>query len=114
MFLGAGLLALVSIPAWIGLRAAEATAWGAVPLQLWHAHEMLFGFALAAIAGFLSTAVPNWTGTPAARGAPLLWLALALTSFAIAPFLLPGYFWGQCGQAASVVLLVPVLLAPAH
>ena len=25
---------------------------------------------------------------------PLLWLALALTSFAVAPFLLPGYFWG--------------------
>ena len=32
----------------------------------WHIHEMLFGFAMAAIAGFLLTAIPNWTG--ATRG----------------------------------------------
>ena len=30
--------------------------------QLWHQHEMLFGFAGAAIAGFILTAIPNWTG----------------------------------------------------
>ncbi|WP_425045675.1 NnrS family protein [Primorskyibacter sp. S87] len=33
----------------------------------WHAHEMIFGYATAAIGGFFLTAVPNWTGTPGAR-----------------------------------------------
>ncbi len=46
----------------------------------WHAHEMLFGYTIAIIAGFFLTAVPNWTGTAPVRGAMLVlltatWLA---------------------------------------
>ncbi|MXW90436.1 MAG: NnrS family protein [Rhodospirillaceae bacterium] len=46
----------------------------------WHVHEILFGFVAAAMAGFLLTAVPGWTGRPPLRGLPLaalaaLWLA---------------------------------------
>ncbi|MBE1285033.1 MAG: NnrS family protein [Rhodobacteraceae bacterium] len=46
----------------------------------WHAHEMIFGYAIAAIGGFFLTAVPNWTNTPGARQgfiatAAGLWLA---------------------------------------
>lgn len=41
---------------------------------IWHSHEMLFGFVAAAIAGFLLTAVPNWTGCKPQRGAPLVFL----------------------------------------
>ena len=41
----------------------------------WHAHEMLFGFAIAAAAGFLLTAVPNWTASPPVQGPALLGLA---------------------------------------
>lgn len=46
----------------------------------WHAREMLFGFAVAIIAGFFLTAVPNWTGTPPVTGRMLIlltaiWLA---------------------------------------
>ncbi|ATX80942.1 uncharacterized protein involved in response to NO [Mariprofundus ferrinatatus] len=49
-------------------------------LSLWHAHEMLFGFGVAVIAGFLLTAVRNWTGLATPSGLPLallvlLWLA---------------------------------------
>jgi uncharacterized protein involved in response to NO len=44
---------------------------------LWHGHEMLFGFVTAAIAGFLLTAVPAWTGTAPVRGAPLAALVVA-------------------------------------
>ncbi len=40
----------------------------------WHGHEMIFGFAVAAMAGFLLTAAPNWTGRPPVRGAELLFL----------------------------------------
>ena len=41
----------------------------------WHIHEMLFGFVMAAIAGFLLTAIPNWTHRLPVRGAPLAVLA---------------------------------------
>lgn len=42
---------------------------------LWHGHEMLFGYTLAVVAGFLLTAVRAWTGQPTAAGAPLMALA---------------------------------------
>ncbi|MFU2326316.1 NnrS family protein [Pseudomonas sp. NFX98] len=42
----------------------------------WHRHEMPFGFAAAIIAGFLLTAVPNWTGRPGLKGWPLIGLVL--------------------------------------
>ncbi len=42
----------------------------------WHAHEMLFGYAIAVVAGFLLTAVSNWTGSETARGVHLLLLVL--------------------------------------
>ncbi|MEB2516359.1 NnrS family protein [Pseudomonas sp. YuFO20] len=42
----------------------------------WHRHEMPFGFAVAIIAGFLLTAVPNWTGRPGLKGWPLIGLLL--------------------------------------
>ena len=43
---------------------------------MWHAHEMLFGFATAVIAGFLLTAVGNWTGRETATGLPLIGLCM--------------------------------------
>ena len=41
---------------------------------LWHAHEMIFGFAAASVAGFLLTAIPNWTGRLPLQGPPLTML----------------------------------------
>lgn len=57
---------------------------GLSPFQ-WHAHEMIYGFAMAVVAGFLLTAVKNWTGIPTLRGIALaglwaLWV-LARVSF---------------------------------
>ena len=74
-FLGAGVLAALLIPWWAGALAwglPLATAW---PPTLWHGHEMLFGFIVAAIAGFLLTAVPSWTGERGFAGWPLVLLA---------------------------------------
>ncbi len=75
MYLLAGVYAALSMPLW----ALQYLGWlpGADPL--WHAHEMLFGYAFAVIAGFLLTAVRNWTGLGTPAGAPLaaiasLWL----------------------------------------
>jgi len=45
-----------------------------VPL-VWHGHEMIYGFAAAALGGFLLTAVANWTATPFLSGSPLMALA---------------------------------------
>lgn len=47
-----------------------------LPVVTWHIHEMLFGFVLAAIAGFILTAVANWTGRPPIAGTRLTALVL--------------------------------------
>ncbi|MDZ4736416.1 MAG: NnrS family protein [Rhodospirillaceae bacterium] len=52
---------------WIGLPSAFDS-------HAWHAHEMIFGFVAAAVAGFILTAIPNWTGRLPLRGLPLLCL----------------------------------------
>jgi uncharacterized protein involved in response to NO len=43
---------------------------------VWHSHEMVYGFPLALICGFLLTASANWTGKPAIKGTPLIVLSL--------------------------------------
>src|SRR5512139_3794164 len=79
-FLAAGLAAFILVPLWAWSLAAAAAIPVAWPPSLWHAHEMVFGFVVAAIAGFLLTAVPSWTGRKGFAGWPLmvlfaLWLA---------------------------------------
>jgi uncharacterized protein involved in response to NO len=75
-FLLAGIYAIV--PTGMLYWAMTSGQWpaGALPLFAWHGHEMLFGFVAAAIAGFLLTAVPTWTGAKAVSGLPLIGLAL--------------------------------------
>ncbi len=79
-FLAAGLYALIAVGAWVFILATGRAPFGGIPAHLWHGHEMLFGFIGAAVAGFLLTAVPSWTGSRGFAGAPLvalaaLWLA---------------------------------------
>lgn len=73
----------------------------------WHAHEMIFGFAAAAMAGFLMTSIPNWTGRMPIQGVPLLVLAGSwlLGRIAVATSALIGAL-----PAAIVDLSFPVLL----
>ena len=78
-FLLCGLFALIIVPLWLFRFAHASVPFGGLPGVYWHAHEMLFGFVGAAIAGFLLTAVPSWTGSPGFGGRPLvvvvaLWL----------------------------------------
>ena len=76
-FLGAGVFAFLAMLVWIVALATGleigGTTYGAA---LWHGHEMLFGYGAAALAGFLLTAVPNWTGRLPVSGRPLLLLVL--------------------------------------
>jgi len=73
-FLAAGVSALVLVPWWAGSFAFGLPLYSAWPPTLWHAHEMLYGFICAAIAGFLLTAVPSWTGQRGFAGGPLMLL----------------------------------------
>jgi uncharacterized protein involved in response to NO len=97
-YLLASIFAALSIPLWI----AQYAGWLAPYPQgmLSHAHEMLFGYALAVIAGFLFTAGRNWTGQPTPTGSLLaaiaaLWVAgrvLAFTPWATAAALVSAAF----------------------
>ncbi|GAA6185253.1 NnrS family protein [Aliiglaciecola sp. NS0011-25] len=73
-FLMGAMLALVSVGYWL-LILTGYTAWQlTIPATLWHAHEMLFGFAGVVAVGFLLTAAQTWTGVPSISGTPLIWL----------------------------------------
>jgi uncharacterized protein involved in response to NO len=74
-FLAVGVAALVLVPWWAGSFAFGIPLGSAWPPTLWHSHEMLFGFIGAAVAGFLLTAVPSWTGQRGFAGLPLMLLA---------------------------------------
>lgn len=71
-FLGAAAFAALAVPLWLIALNGGFQPGGALGAMQWHAHEMLFGFSTAVIAGFLLTAVSNWTGRETAVGAPLL------------------------------------------
>ena len=79
-YIGGALVAALTVPLWLAMFLGY-LAWApALPPLLWHAHEMLFGFAAAIIVGFLLTAGKAWTGLATPRGATLgvlvgLWLA---------------------------------------
>ncbi|MEW6278709.1 MAG: NnrS family protein [Candidatus Eremiobacterota bacterium] len=70
-FLVCSVYAALSVAIWVATFTGALSLTTSLPPRLWHAHEMVFGFAAAAIAGFLLTAVPNWTGYPTPRGPPL-------------------------------------------
>jgi uncharacterized protein involved in response to NO len=102
----------------IGLWALQFSGWLGMPyLQgpMWHAHEMLFGFALAVVVGFLFTAGRNWSNRPTPTGWPLaalaaLWVAgrvLVLTPFGWAALLANVAF----PLAAAIALAIPFIAA---
>lgn len=84
-FLGAALFAVLSICFWIfGYFGWINLDWHSISSFQWHAHEMIFGYSTAVIAGFLLTAVSNWTGIRTLSGLSLsllflFWLLARLT-----------------------------------
>ena len=106
--------AALSIPLW----ALQFAGWLGQPYlegPLWHAHEMLFGFTLAVIVGFLLTAGRNWSNRPTPTGAPLaalalLWVAgrvLVLTPFGWTAAIVNAAF----PLAAAIALAIPFIAA---
>jgi uncharacterized protein involved in response to NO len=74
-FLAAGVWSAAALGLWITVLVTGAAVPSRFDPLAWHIHEMLFGFVMAAIAGFLLTAIPNWTGRPAVGGLLLAVLA---------------------------------------
>ncbi len=74
-FLGASLFSVVTVLAWMAIYvfAFEPSMQG-VSRTHWHAHEMLYGFTMAVVAGFLLTAIERWTGVDRLKGPALLGL----------------------------------------
>jgi len=111
-FLMAGIWAALAMVLWVAILSGHnflATAFDPVS---WHAHEMLFGYLGAVLAGFLMTAVPNWTGRMPIIGWPLaglasLWLLgrVAVAVSAPAPVL---------AALADLTFLVTLLLVMAR
>jgi uncharacterized protein involved in response to NO len=106
-FLLAGIAAVLLVPLWVQSFVGAGPVFTYYDPLTWHGHEMLFGYSVAVIAGFLLTAVQNWTGLPTTSGKALAGLALLWLAGRIAPFFadaLPGWL------IASVDLLfLPVL-----
>jgi uncharacterized protein involved in response to NO len=74
-FLLAAAFASVGVPLWLVALHGGLQPGGGFGAMQWHAHEMLFGFTTAVIAGFLLTATSNWTGRRTATGPALAALA---------------------------------------
>jgi uncharacterized protein involved in response to NO len=109
-FLGAALWAGLAMALWVPMLTGLIVLPTAFDPVSWHAHEFLFGYLGAVVAGFLLTAVPNWTGRMPIVGWPLgalaaLWLAgrLAVAASAALP----------AGLVAAIDLAFPVALAAA-
>ena len=75
-FLAGSAFALLAILLWALWLAGAIRLEPTGGMLAWHRHEMLFGFGAAIIAGFLLTAVQNWSGLPGLKGRPLLALVL--------------------------------------
>lgn len=90
-YIGGALLAALSVPLWVTLFLGHPALTLNWEPQLWHAHEMLYGFVVAIIVGFLLTASQTWTGLATPRGTTLaalvlLWLAARVASV-LGPYL---------------------------
>ncbi len=113
-YLLASTFAALSIPLW-ALQFSGVLGHTYLKGPIWHAHEMLFGFALAVIVGFLFTAGRNWSNQPTPTGAVLaalaaLWVAgrlLVMTSFGWAAAVVNVAF----PLAAAIALAIPFVKA---
>ncbi|MBE9516816.1 MAG: NnrS family protein [Proteobacteria bacterium] len=88
-FLLASIFAVVSVIAWAWLYHSNTSLPGdhALPGNLWHSHEMIFAYGMAVVAGFLLTAVKNWTGIQTLNGPWLLALAMLWLLARCMPFI---------------------------
>lgn len=102
---------------WAGLWSFDLPFARLLPAGVWHAQEMILGAWGAALIGFLTTAVPEWTNTPRLRGRPLWWLAALWGAARIAgltgadALILPAALADLAWLAALIVYLARISIA---
>jgi uncharacterized protein involved in response to NO len=106
-FLGAALWAMASILLWLPVYFGDFTLPVALAPLDWHIHEMLYGYVPAVVAGFLLTAIPNWTGRLPVNGPPLVMLFTAWLAGRIA--MLCSARIGLAGAAAVDMIFLVML-----
>lgn len=109
----ASIFAIVAVLAWLSVFTGFLSTGDYLQGVVWHSHEMLFGFSAAVIAGFLFTAVRNWTGLPTPTGAALaaitaLWL-LARILIISGPATLAAIIDGLFLPAVAVAIAFPII-----
>lgn len=113
-FLGASIFAVISMAAWMLVYFSYVSvSVENISVSQWHAHEMLYGYGMAVVAGFLLTAVKNWTGIPTVFGKPLmalfaLWCAARLL-FLFGATLLP---WAASADLLFGLMLIVAIAMP--
>lgn len=105
-FFLAALYAGLAIPLWLAVFLGGVELPGPFPGLQWHAHEMLFGYLGAVIAGFVLTAIPNWTGRLPLSGRPLAFLVALWLAGRLANLLSPDPY-----LAMALDLAFPLVLA---
>jgi uncharacterized protein involved in response to NO len=103
----------LSILFWLPAYSGHVESFSAFAPVDWHIHEMLFGYLTAIIAGFLLTAIPNWTGRLPVLGLPLLALVLLWLAGRLAVFFSASIGW-QIAAAIDVSFLAGVSAAAAR
>ena len=108
-FVGSAVFAVFTMLLWLAILQGFAPFKGAMNPFYWHGHEMVFGYALAVIAGFLLTAVKTWTNQPMPYGwklfaiflpwalARIMWMgahAVPSNAMLVAAFVMDMLFWG--------------------
>ena len=110
-FILAAISALLLILLWFFQLTGRISVSGYYTPTGWHAHEMLFGYTAAVIAGFLLTAVGNWTGIKMISGWRLILLSIVFLAGRVIPFFTELPHWLIASVEASFLPLVALILA---
>ncbi|MBL4661486.1 MAG: NnrS family protein [Alcanivoracaceae bacterium] len=88
-FLVATVFAFFAMFAWVAvyLFSIQLSSFSYFPMIIWHAHEMVFAYSMAVVAGFLLTAIKNWTGKQTVNGFGLMLLVTIWIVGRVAPFM---------------------------
>lgn len=110
-FLLAGISAVLLIFLWLMQLLGKVSVSGYYTASGWHAHEMLFGYSVAVIAGFLLTAAGNWTGVKMINGWRLAVLTIIFIAARFAPFATELPFWIIAALDIIFLPLVALIIA---